>query len=93
MDDALAIAMEARAEAKAAHQRLDRMNGSIDRLGNKMEVVDEKVDQVLLNQANRDGRDDASKGFLESKRWWIALLLTVVTSSLFATILTVVFRH
>lgn len=91
-ESALPVAVEARAEAKAAHQRLDRMNGSIDRLGDALEIVATKVDSILITIAKDEGAKLAGKGFLDSKRWWIALIAGVISSSCFAALVTILLK-
>lgn len=92
MSDPLEIALEAREAARTAHYRLDRMNGSLDRLVKSVDDLGVKIVAVQLTLASKQGGESVSKTFLDSKRWWIALLVGVATSAAFAAIITLVLR-
>lgn len=96
MDEAIIIAIRAEEASKAAHQRLDRMNGSIDRLANEVAKANAKGEEILVRLARDDGEDEghskASKGFLESKRFLITTIGVIATSSVATGILPFVFR-
>ncbi len=91
-EDALPVAIEARELGKSAHKRLDGVNGSIDRLSGKVDVIDSKVDSVLITLARQDGRELAGRGLLDSRRFLITIVVTVLTSSLVAFALTLALR-
>lgn len=91
-DGALPIAVEARELGKSAHKRLDGINGSIERLNNKVDVVDSKLDSVLITLAKQDGKDAAWRGFTDSRRFMVGLVVTVLTSAVAAFLFTLVVR-
>lgn len=93
MTEPLAVAIEAREAAKAAHHRLDRMNGSIDRLGDRMERVDGKVDAILLKLAGEDGAAKAQRGVVLSRRFVISTIAVLLSSSLAAALVTLLLRR
>lgn len=82
-EDALVRAIEAKASADAAHHRLDRMNGSIDRLGDRMGEMNGKLDTLAValttDQAKREGAETQRKLLLDSRRFVIS---TVVAGGL-----------
>lgn len=88
----LEIAIRAEESARAAHNRLDRMNGSIDRLSVEVAKANAKSDQILLRLAHEDGEETAEKGFLQSKRWVITTIILVLTSSISTTAFTLFIR-
>lgn len=92
-DDALSIAIEARAEARAAQHRLDRMNGSLDRLADAVTKVDGKLTAVLLVKAKEEGESTARSTFMLSRRYVITTVLVVLTSTIPTTLITVFLRH
>lgn len=104
MDDALPIAIEARESSKAAHHRLDRMNGSIDRLGNEMvdtkkelggaiKEVSDNVNAILLKLAGEDGAAKARGVFILTRRFVISTCVVLLTSSIAATAITLLLRR
>lgn len=96
-DDALTIAIRAEEQAKAAHHRLDRMNGSIDRLAGEVrgarDELNAKLGQVLVQLAHDDGKVEGAtekeKGFLGSVRFYqtIAFGMLPVFATLVAAII------
>lgn len=90
--DALPVAIEARELGKSAHKRLDGINGSIDRLNGKVDVIDTKLDSVLITLAQQDGRQQASRGLIDSRRFLITTIVLVLTSSVVSLLLTLALR-
>ena len=101
--DPMQTAIEAREQARAAHQRLDRMNGSIDKLGHegektnaKIDVLDSKVDSILITLAKTDGelraRQAERAGVLDSKWRLVGVISILVASPLFYAITTLAIR-
>lgn len=81
--EALIAAVKAEQAAAFAHERLDRMNGSIDRLtrtvDEKYAGIDAKIDAVLLHQATQLGEAKASTTWLDSKRFVITTMALLFT--------------
>lgn len=78
----LEIAIRADEKAKSAHERLDRMNGSIDRLANQVAATNGKIDSLL---AREQGEQIARRGFISSYRFWLILVAGLVgTAGTFA---------
>lgn len=103
-EQALPIAVRADESAKAAHKRLDGINGSIDRFNRKIDDLDEKADaqfrtidskvnSILLTLATQAGADGAKSGVLESKRFWLVLVAGVCTSSVAVLVITLLLRR
>lgn len=92
MDEPIVVAIEARESAKAAHHRLDRMNGSIDRLGNAVENVDSKVDEILLRLAGQEGAARAKRGFVLSRRFVVSTVALLLTCPTVAALITLLLR-
>lgn len=95
-DDPIVTAIRAEEAARSAHHRLDRMNGSIDRLTTEVAKANAKSEEILVRLAKDDGHEEghqeASKGFLESKRFLITTIGLVATSSIATGILPFIFR-
>lgn len=100
----LQIAVRADESAKAAHKRLDGINGSIDRLNLKVDgfdqrmndrvsVLDSKLDSVLITLATQEGAEGMKNGFLQSRKFWIGLVAAVCTSSMTVLLFTLLTRH
>lgn len=103
-EPALQIAVRADESAKAAHKRLDGINGSIDRLntkvdatadrlGAKVDVIDSKLDSVLITLATQAGAEGMKSGFLESRRFWIGIAVVLATSSTAVLLITLLTRR
>lgn len=93
MPDPLEIAIRAEESARAAHNRLDRMNGSIDRLTREVNTAKQEILRRLDRQDGIDeGTQKATNGFLDSKRFYITLIALAITSSVAALILPLLFR-
>lgn len=86
LDEALIAAVRAEEQAKAAHDRLDRMNGSIDRLtrtvDEKYAGIDAKIDAILLHQATQMGETKAKTQWLDSRNFVIGILALLTTGLL-----------
>ena len=78
-EDALEIAIRAQEAARAAHHRLDRMNGSIDRLAS--EVADAKA-EILKRLDTQDGAATARQRFHADARFWVATLAVLAAAVL-----------
>lgn len=103
-EQALPVAIEAREQARAAHKRLDGINGSVanlntkfdtvnEKLDNRWEALDEKVTSVLITLATAEGEKRARSGFIDSKRFAAGLVVALLTSSVAAMVLALVWRH
>lgn len=92
MSDPLEIAIRAEESAKAAHHRLDRMNGSIDRLTSEVARSNATSDQILRKIAHEDGFESGeqtiSRGLIDSRRFLITTIVLVLTSSITALLVT-----
>lgn len=78
----LELAIRADEKAKSAHERLDRMNGSIDKLAEKVSETNGKIDSLL---SRNDGIEQATRGFLDSRRFWLFLVAGLLgTAATFA---------
>lgn len=77
----LELAIRADEKAKAAHERLDRMNGSIDRLANQVSETNGKIDGITVSLARSDGleqgEETARRGFLDSRRFIITTIVVL----------------
>lgn len=97
MTDPMAVAIEARESAKAAHHRLDRMNGSIDRLSTAVGANNDLCAQILQRLAREDGREEGIEStklrFLDDKRFWIGIVAILLTSSLTLFLFTLATRR
>lgn len=91
-EGALPIAIEARELGKSAHKRLDSINGQIADGNRKLDILDGKLDSVLITLARQDGERGANRTFLDSKRFWLVLGVGVLTSSMAALAITLVLR-
>lgn len=84
---AISRAAEAAESAKSAHHRLDRMNGSIDRLGTAVielrADVTARLDAMVVQQATEAG---VSKGRGDILTPFRVLMLTLAASALSAAI-------
>lgn len=93
MTDAFETAVRADEQARAAHHRLDRMNGSIDKLRGEVSAtnaqiaaakseISAKIDGVLLFQAHSSGKEQGGEivrqSFLESRRFVLTLLVALL---------------
>lgn len=87
-DYSLEIAIRADEKAKAAHDRLDRMNGSIDRLAGNVAETNGKIDSLLSRNA---GIEQATRSFLDSRRFWLVLVAGLVSAA--ATFAYMAFGH
>lgn len=92
-ENALSIAVRADESAKAAHKRLDGINGQIGKLGDKVDVVDSKLDSVLITLATQAGAEGMRSGLLESRRFWIGIAVVLATSSTAVLLITLLTRH
>lgn len=107
MSDALEIAIRAEEAAKSAHHRLDRMNGSIDRLGREVGDLRASISaaraeatancEAILRRLDRqagleDGAARVHHSLLDNRRLVVGLAATFLTSSSFAVILTFLLR-
>lgn len=96
-EQAHAIAIRADESAKAAHQRLDRMNGSIDRLAGQVLRVNEKADQILVQLAKDAGLDEgvrkAHRSVLDSSKWVVGLAVTFFGGGIGTVIVTYFVRR
>lgn len=88
----MAIAVRADESSKAAHKRLDGINGQIGRLNDKADVLDGKLDEVLLKLAKQDGAENVRSGLLESKRFWIGIAAILISSSLLSLLVTLALK-
>lgn len=93
MDEALPIAIRAEAGAGEANRRLDKMNGSIDRLGDAVEETNKKVDAILLKLAGEDGAAKARGVFILTRRFVVSTCAVLLTSSLAAAAITLLLRR
>lgn len=59
--EALVAAVRAQEQAAAAHERLDRMNGSLNRLGDQVAAANGKLDTIALTLAREAGAEEAAK--------------------------------
>lgn len=91
-EQALPVAIEARELGKSAHKRLDGINGQIGRLGDKVDVVDGKLDSVLITLARQEGGKDVSRGWIDSRRFLITTIILVLGSSVASLLLTLALR-
>lgn len=99
-EQALTIAIRAEEAAKSAHNRLDRMNGSLDRLGR--EVGDLRGDlaafrtEVLSRLTHEDGVQvgaaGVKKSILDKNRWVVGLAVAFISSGTFVLIATYLLR-
>lgn len=100
----LQIAVRADESAKAAHKRLDGINGSIDRFHNKLGDVErdvkdqlgdieDKVNSILITLASEEGAERMRTGFLQSRRFWIGIAAALATSSVSVLAFTLLTRH
>lgn len=93
----LTIAVQAQESAKAAHHRLDRMNGSIDRLTSQVAEANALGQEILRRLDRQDGLDEGSetakRGFLDSRWRVITLAVMFVGSATFTTIFTLIARR
>lgn len=100
----LQIAVRADESAKAAHKRLDGINGSIDRFHRKLDDVEEnvndklsdidsKVNSILITLANEEGAERMRTGFLQSRRFWVGISAALATSSVSVLMFTLLTRH
>jgi len=84
--EALITAVRAEEKANGAHERLDRMNGSIDKLtrtvDEKYSGIDAKIDALLIHQATQFGQETARKGLLDSRRFVISIFALLTTGLL-----------
>ena len=106
-DEALIEAIKAQAAAQEAHRRLDKMNGSLDRLGNV--VSDLRVDlqaarnesksqadaiiaRIDRDKASETGEDTIRASLLDTRWKRMGVLATICGSSFFAVLATVLVR-
>lgn len=77
----LELAIRADEKAKSAHERLDRMNGSIDRLANQVSETNSKIDSIANSMARSDGVDEGesvrNRVLLDSRRFVITTIVTL----------------
>lgn len=92
-EGALTIAVRADESSKAAHKRLDGINGQIGKLNDKVDVVDSKLDSVLITLATQAGAEGMRVGFLESRRFWIGIAVVLATSSTAVLLVTLLTRR
>lgn len=94
-ESALIAAVRAEASAQAAHHRLDRMNGSIDKLtetvNTKYGAIDAKLDGVLLHLASLNGADTQKKLAIDSRRFVITTLIAAL-AVIVALVVAVIYR-
>lgn len=97
MSEELQIAIEARESAKAAHHRLDRMNGSIDRLVTRVEQANATGQEILRRLDRDEGIDEGASSVratvLDSKRWVIGIATGFICSGLFTALFTLIVRR
>ncbi len=96
MADPLEIAIRAEERAKAAHARLDRMNGSIDRLTEQVARSNATANEILRRmdreEAHDEGADQVSRGLIDSRRFLITTVVLVLSSSVVSLFATLVLR-
>lgn len=94
MAEALEIAIRAEESAKAAHHRLDRMNGSIEKLNT---TVSSAKEEILRRLDKQDGIDEGThttrKSFLDSQWRVLTLAAGFVGSGAFAALFTYFVRR
>lgn len=77
----LELAIRADEKAKSAHDRLDRMNGSIDRLASQVAETNGKIDAISNALAHNDGveqgEESANRRWLDSRRFALTLIATL----------------
>lgn len=66
-EPAIVVATRAEERAQSAHKRLDGINGSINRLNDKVDILDGKLDTVILGLAARNAADAALERTTEKK--------------------------
>ena len=106
-DDALIEAIKAQASAQEAHRRLDKMNGSIDRLGVgvgdlRIEVqaarsesksqADAIIARIDRDQASEHTEDTVRASLLDTRWKLTAVIATIAGSSVFAVLATFIVR-
>lgn len=91
----LEVAIRADEKAKAAHERLDRMNGSIDKLAGQVSETNGKIDAIATAIARSDGIDQgeqaATRRFLDSRRFNITTIILLLGAV--ATLAYMAFGH
>jgi hypothetical protein len=88
----MSIAVEARERARSAEKRLDGINGQIARSNDKLDVIDSKVNSILITLAKEDGGRAASRGLIDNAKFVTTAALIVLTSAVGAAILSWVLR-
>lgn len=91
----LEIAIRADEKAKSAHERLDRMNGSIDRLGNLVAETNAKIDAMVAIQAHSDGIEQGEatqKRVLVDSRRFVITTFVVMLAALVAAVSVAIFH-
>lgn len=96
MSEALPIAIRAEEAARSAHHRLDRMNGSIDRLAGEVSRANATGAEILRRLDRQDGFTEGAarekRSVLDSKRWVIGLAATFLGGGLVTAVFTVLVR-
>lgn len=92
-EQALPIAIRAEERANAAHQRLDGINGSVNRVNKQLGDIDSKVDSILITLATQQGAEGMKSGLMDSRRFWIGIAAVLATSSVAALLFTLLTRH
>jgi hypothetical protein len=92
MADPMEIAIRAEESAKSAHQRLNRMNGSLDRLTAEVARANAKSEEILIRLARDDGGQLVSRGVIDSRRFLITTIVLVLTSSVMSLLFTLALR-
>lgn len=92
-EQALAIAIEGRERANSAHKRLDGINGQISQVNKQLGDIDSKVDSILITLATQAGAEGMKTGLLDSRRFWIGIVVVLATSSVAALLFTLLTRH
>lgn len=94
MADALEIAIRAEESARAAHHRLDRMNGSIEKLNTTVSSAKEEILRRLDKQDGIDeGTSSTRRSFLDSRWRVLTLAGGFIGSGVFAALFTYIVRR
>lgn len=95
-ETAIIVATRADESSKAAHKRLDRINGSLDRIDSRLDLIFTRLGTVDTKLARDDGVEQGSQivhaSVLDRSRFVIGLAVTFICSSVFALLLTLVWR-